>query len=310
MKLSIVTTLYKSAAHIEEFHRRASAVAQEYAGDDYEIIMVDDGSPDNSLEIAIRLTENDSHLKVIELSRNFGHHKAIMTGIMHAQGEEVFLIDVDLEEEPEWLIPFAEEKKRQGADVVYGVQKRRKGGWFERWSGGLYYKIFNALCNIDHPVNPITVRLMTKKYVENLLLHLEQNIVFTCLCVITGFKQSAFVVTKKSSSQTTYSLSKKIALAFNTITSFSDSFLRLIFLAGLSISIFSFIFLLYMLYQKMVIDSVLDGWTSVMISVWFLSGVILLAIGIIGVYLSKIFVETKNRPYSIIRTTYTMRRIN
>ncbi len=305
MKLSIVTTLYKSALYIEEFHARVCAVARQYVGDAYEIIMVDDGSPDNSLEVAVRVAEQDSHVKVVELSRNFGHHKAMMTGLMQAQGEEVFLIDVDLEEEPEWLIPFAEEKAKSGADVVYGVQKSRKGGWFERWSGEAYYKVFNALTSIKHPVNPVTARLMSRDYVQALLLHQEQSIVFTCLCVITGFKQHALTVSKKSTSPTSYSFFKKISLVFNSLTSFSDVFLKIIFSAGLFISSFSFIFMLYIIGQKLFGDSTLDGWTSVMVSVWFLSGVMLLAIGIIGIYLSKIYMETKHRPYSIVRKIHT-----
>ena len=106
MKLSIVTTLYQSGVHISEFHKRISSVAQRLVGDDYEIILVNDGSPDNSLDLAIKLTEQDSHISVVDLSRNFGHHKAMMTGLAHAEGKRVFLIDSDLEEEPEWLLTF------------------------------------------------------------------------------------------------------------------------------------------------------------------------------------------------------------
>ena len=106
MKLSIVATLYQSAAHIIEFHQRASAAARQLAGEDYEIVLVNDGSPDNSLELVIQLTEEDSHTVVVDLSRNFGHHKAMMTGLEHSQGERVFLLDSDLEEEPEWLHEF------------------------------------------------------------------------------------------------------------------------------------------------------------------------------------------------------------
>lgn len=106
MKLSIVATLYQSAPHIKEFYVRVSAVAQQLVGDDYEIVLVNDGSPDDSLDIAIQLTDTDDHVVVVDLSRNFGHHKAMMTGLAYAKGEQVFLIDSDLEEEPEWLISF------------------------------------------------------------------------------------------------------------------------------------------------------------------------------------------------------------
>ncbi len=132
MKLSIVTTLYNSAAYISTFYQRVSAVARQLAGEDYEIIMVNDGSPDNSVELAVQLTETDSHVVVIDLSRNFGHHNAMRAGLEHSCGEQVFLIDSDLEEEPEWLLSFSDQMVAEKCDVVYGVQKERKGNWFER----------------------------------------------------------------------------------------------------------------------------------------------------------------------------------
>ena len=145
MKLSIVTTLYKSSPYIDEFYARISKEAQKIT-DDYEIIFVDDGSPDDSLQKAVALYEKDSKVKVIELSRNFGHHKAIMTGLSHAKGEFVFLIDSDLEEEPELLGKFWEElHKEKELDVVFGVQESRKGGWFEKFTGGLFWKLINFM---------------------------------------------------------------------------------------------------------------------------------------------------------------------
>ena len=162
MKLSIVTTLCYSPDYVNEFYERVSKEAKKIT-DDYEIIFVDDGSSDDSLQKAVALYEKDIKVKVIELSRNFGHHKAIMTGLSYAQGDFVFLIDSDLEEEPELLGKFwAEMQKDDTVDVVYGVQKKRKGGWFERWSGEIYYKIVNKLGNMTIPKNIITARLMKK----------------------------------------------------------------------------------------------------------------------------------------------------
>ena len=187
MKLSIVATLYQSAPHIHEFHQRASAVAQELAGDDYEIVLVNDGSPDNSLDLAVQLAEDDRHLVVVDLSRNFGHHKAMLTGLSHAKGDQVFLIDSDLEEEPEWLLEFERQLERDSCDVVYGVQSKRKGGWFERISGWLFYKIFNVLTDTKVPANMVTARLMTRRYLDALLLHGERALSIGGLYVITGF---------------------------------------------------------------------------------------------------------------------------
>ena len=127
MKLSIVTTLYQSSAHVFEFCQRARAAAEDYVCDDYEIILVNDGSPDDSLILAKDILNKNDKVKIVDLSRNFGHHKAMMTGMAHAKGELVFLIDSDLEEEPEWLETFAKQMKQDRCDVVYGVQERRKG---------------------------------------------------------------------------------------------------------------------------------------------------------------------------------------
>ena len=123
MKLSIVATLYRSAPHLREFHQRATQAASALAGNDYEIVLVNDGSPDNSLDMAVELTKQDPHVVVVDLSRNFGHHKAMLAGLTYARGERVFLIDSDLEEEPEWLGDFAQTMARESADVIYGVQE-------------------------------------------------------------------------------------------------------------------------------------------------------------------------------------------
>ncbi|MGO9314985.1 MAG: glycosyltransferase family 2 protein [Syntrophobacteraceae bacterium] len=304
MRLSIVATLYQSAPYITEFYQRASAAAKQLVQDDYEIVLVNDGSPDNSLDIAVQLTESDSHVVVVDLSRNFGHHKAMRAGLEHSSGETVFLIDSDLEEEPEWLISFSEQMVADKSDVVYGVQKERKGGWFERWSGSVYYAILNWLLNIDHPRNIITTRLMTRRYVNALLSHKESETVISCLWVITGFKQCHQVITKHSTSSTTYGISKKLNHLVNVITSFSEVPLKLIFLCGVSVFCGALVCTSILIVNRVVRSQSVAGWTSLMVSVWLLGGMIISFIGIIGIYLAKIFSETKQRPYVIIRHIY------
>lgn len=304
MKLSIVATLYQSAPYIAEFHRRATAVARQFAGDDYEIVLVNDGSPDNSLDLAIQLTEADGHIVVVDLSRNFGHHKAMMTGLGHAKGARVFLIDSDLEEEPEYLTSFAAKMERDASDVVYGVQEKRKGGWFERWSGEAYYSVFNFLADIEHPRNIVTARLMTRRYVDALLKFQEREMVISCLWVITGFKQSSQVVKKHMTSATTYSLTRKIEHLTNSITSFSAVPLRLIFYTGVIIFACALLYAGYLVFHKLVLATPMDGWTSVMVSIWLLGGMIISFVGLIGIYLSKVFSETKQRPSTIVRQIY------
>ncbi|WP_419767390.1 glycosyltransferase family 2 protein [Arcobacter sp.] len=301
MKLSIVTTLYKSSLYINEFYERISNEATKITLD-YEIIFVDDGSPDESLQKAVSLYEKDAKVKVIELSRNFGHHKAIMTGLSHAKGEFVFLIDIDLEEEPELLSKFwGELYKKKDIDVVYGVQESRKGSWFEKFSGEMFYKIFNFFSGTKIPKNFLTVRLMNHRYVSNLVSFQEKEVVFSILTVLTGFKTKELVVKKLDHSPTTYSSFSKIKLLFNVITASSSRPLWLAFNFGLFITVSSLVYILFLVYRKVVHNIGIDGWTSVMVSISFFGGIIILFLGIIGIYLANIFTEVKNRPLTIVK---------
>jgi putative glycosyltransferase len=304
MKLSVVATLYRSARHLPEFHARATEAARQFAGSNYEIVLVNDGSPDDSLALAIALTRSDPHVIVVDLSRNFGHHKAMVAGLEQSRGEHVFLIDSDLEEAPELLKDFAAAMASETADVVYGVQETRKGNWFERWSGALYYTVFNYLAHIDHPRNIVTARLMSRRYVDALLQFREREMVISCLWVIAGFKQHAFPVRKLHGSDTTYNLPKKIAHATNAITSFSEAPLRLIFYTGLVIFTGALLYAAYLVVFKLFLATPMDGWTSVMVSIWLLGGMIISFVGVIGIYLSKVFIETKQRPFTIVRDVH------
>jgi putative glycosyltransferase len=302
--ISIVSTLYMSAEHLNEFYQRARRAAEACVGDDYEILLVNDGSPDNSLELAVALATADAHLSVIDLSRNFGHHKAMMTGLAHARGKLIFLIDSDMEEEPELLSAFSERLRREKADVIYGVQESRKGKFFERWTGRWFYSIFNALTGLGLPENISVVRLMTRRYVEALLRHDEREIFFVGLCHIAGFDQRPQPIVKLYAGKSTYSIRRKLSLLVNSITSFSNAPLYAIFYTGSFISIIAAAGIAYLLVRWLFLDMPPDGWTSVMASVWLIGGLIMSFVGIIGIYLAKVFSETKKRPYTIVRHIY------
>jgi putative glycosyltransferase len=304
MKLSIVTTLYKSEAFIADFHRRAGAAARAAVGDDYEIVVVNDGSPDRSLELATALVPADPHVVVVDLSRNFGHHKAMMTGLSYARGERVFLVDSDLEEEPEWLAPFTAEMERQGCDVVYGVQRSRKGGAFERLSGRWFYRLFRAVTGLELPENIVTARLMSRRYVEALLRHDEREVFLAGLWLITGFDQRPLPVDKHDSSETTYTFRRKVSIAVESITSFSNAPLKAIFYLGAGISAAAGAYTAWLVLRWFLHARPPDGWTSVMASIWLLGGLVISFIGVVGIYLSKIYSETKRRPYTIVRQVY------
>ena len=303
MKLSIVTTLYKSSAYITEFYDRATRVAAAVTSD-YELVFVNDGSPDDALEKAVALHRRDTHVRVLDLSRNFGHHKAMMTGIEHARGDLVFLLDVDLEEQPEWLDEFRRVMEQTGADVVYGVQTRRKGGAFERLSGTIFYKGFNAL--LDHPIpeNSVTARLMTRRYVDSLITHRDREMTMAPLWAMTGYEQVPVGVEKKSRGETSYGVRRRIAALVDNITSFSNRPLVYIFYLGSFIMFASACAAAVLIWKTEHGEVGVPGWPTLIVSIWFLGGITIFCLGVIGVYLSKIFTETKDRPYTIVRADY------
>lgn len=298
--------MYMSSKYLREFYERCQYAAQSVVGDNYEIILVNDGSPDNSLDVALALHKQNNRVIVVDLSRNFGHHKAMMTGMNYAHGERVFLIDCDLEEPPEVLGDWWDRlDKNQNLDVVYGVQSSRKGGWFERISGNLFYAIINMFSPVKLPANVVVARLMTARYVSALVNYRDQELYLFGVLVFAGFEQEGVVLTKKDKGSSTYTLIKRLSLSLNAITSFSNYPLYAIFYLGVTISILSFAYIGYLITLKLFFpEQGVMGWTSLAVSIWAVGGFILTALGVIGIYLAKIFTETKPRPQTIVRQIY------
>jgi putative glycosyltransferase len=305
-KISVVTTMYYSAKYLPEFYERVRRAA-EATGQQYEFIFVNDGSPDNSLSVALQLRDENPGVTVVELSRNFGHHKAIMAGLREAKGDLVFLIDCDLEEQPELLIEFFSKMQETESDVVFGVQNTRKGKWRERIFGQVFYKVFNHFADRRIPENIIMARLMTSSYVQELIRYDEQEFFLGATFMEVGFRQVPVYVDKKDKGSSTYSLSKKVALMVNAITSTSNKPLIYVFYFGALISFISFVFIVGLLIRHFFIEKLLTGWPSLIVSIWFLSGLIILCIGLLGIYLSKIYMETKHRPTVVVRKRYDAR---
>ena len=304
VRLSIVATLYRSEPFVQEFYRRSVAAAEAFGGP-FEIVLVNDGSPDASLELAMALSESDPRVRLIDLSRNFGHHKAMMTGLAHARGELVFLIDSDLEEDPGWLARFHRTLVEEQADVVYGINGRRQGTWWERLTGWLFYAVFNLMLDPPLPRNVVTARLMTERYVRQLIRHEDRELCIAALWVITGFKQVGIGVDKsRRPNASTYGTPERFALAVNLLTSFSTRPLMYIFYLGCAIMASAMAAAAYLIWRAVRNDIGVAGWASVMVSVWFLGGVTILCLGVIGLYVSKVFMEAKRRPYTVIRAEY------
>jgi len=304
MQLSIVTTLFQSAPYVDEFYRRVRTEAEKIASA-LEFVFVNDGSTDRSLEAALDLQKQDGRILVVDLSRNFGHHKAMMSGLEHAKGDLVFLIDVDLEEPPEILGTFFDSLNKENADAVYGVQSPRHGPWLTRTLANLFYWMFEILSDYRIPPHSLTARLMTRRYVDELVRHKEHLSNMIGLWELTGFKQVAVGVRKSPfKGTTTYTFRRKLAEAFYAITAFSSKPLRLIAYLGLLVTALSAIWAIVLVIGYFVFGISTTGWTSLIVSISLFSGLILFCQGIIAAYLAVIFIETKNRPYTVIRKIY------
>jgi len=301
--LSIVTTLYRSQRYIERFYTEACRIA-DAIGLSFEVVFVNDGSPDDSLEVARALHNRDRRVKLIDLSRNFGHHPALMAAIAYASADLVYVTDVDLEEPMDFLRTCYERFQQGDCDVVYGYQVKRRGTWLTRVTGEVFWKAFNFLCSTKLPRNPVTARLMSKRYVASLLEHHEHDPYIMGLWSSTGYTQIGLPIEKQYSGYSTYSMLRRTSLALNSIVSFSNRPLLLSAGIGLVICLLASLYVIFLTGQWLILGNPIEGWTSLIVSVWFLGGINLFFIGLVGLYVSKIFTEVKGRPNVIVRQVY------
>jgi putative glycosyltransferase len=229
----------------------------------------------------------------------------MMTGLNHARGDLCFLIDSDLEEDPALLGALLDKMQSTDSDVVYGFQETRKGDLVESTGGKIAWYWINKLYSINIPLNHCTVRLMRREYVDALLLHRESNTVIGGLWVITGFRQVGMPIAKGHRKESSYSLLLRVASFLNGITSFSTVPLNLMVMFGMAVSLVSFAVGIFVILEKL-LHNTAAGWASLIVSIWFTGGMIIFCLGVIGIYVSRIFVETKNRPYTIVRRLHSI----
>ena len=307
MTLSVVTTLYKSKTYLEVFLKEIISSIETIEVMDYELIFVNDGSPDDSVEYLLERKKDISQIKVIDLSRNFGHHYAIQAGLNYASGEYVFLIDNDLETPPSVLVDYYNEIIiDKNLDVVYGYQEARKGNFIEKKAGSVFWVLINKLSDTKIPHNILTERLMTKQYVNELLRLQDANLFMGGMMYWVGFNQKGIPVKKgQREGASTYSIKRRAELMLQAITSFSGKPLEWLFYIGISISFFSFLFLIYLATQKIIHqDEVQLGWTSIVAINVLILGIISTFLGLIGIYIYKIFRQVQGRPNVIIKKIY------
>ncbi len=298
--ISFVATLYRSELYVMEFITRCAAAAQDM-GEPFEIVLVDDGSPDNSLAVAIEALSTHPTLRIVELSRNFGHHAAMLCGLEQTQGDLVFLLDSDLEEDPSWLGQFYSAMLLSGADVIYGVQQERRERGLSRVASRTFYNLRRRLLDGQMPQDVTTARLMRREYVDALLTHRERTTPILDLWVRTGFRQEPFPVVKGRSSPTTYSLGTRASLFLDTFVVGSGKMLVASSLAGIVVVAGSLAIAITLLVRWAAFSRPSPGWTSVMLAVLFLGGGILFTVSLIGLNLKRVADEVRRRPRTIIR---------
>jgi dolichol-phosphate mannosyltransferase len=301
--ISVVIPAYNEAGNIELIAKKVSDQLKKTAS--YEIIFVDDGSSDLTLEEIKKVATMDSSVKFISFSRNFGHQKALKAGLDHANGDCVISMDADLQHPPE-LISKLIEKWREGYNIVITIRKDLQNiGFIKKLTSRLFYKVINMISNLDIPLGAADFRLLDRKVVDELKKFNENWLFIRGIISWLGYNQTfiEYTIQNRQFGQSKYSFKKMISFALQGITSFSIIPLRASIMAGLFISFCSFLYTVYALFDKFYFKTTVPGWTSILISVLFLGGIQLIFLGVIGEYLGKMFIETKRRPNYIIKET-------
>lgn len=299
--LSVIIPVYKAENCLDELYRRLSA-ALGGIDENFEIVLVEDCGGDNSWQKITELAARDPRVRGIQFSRNFGQHYGITAGIDHCNGDWVVVMDCDLQDRPE-EIPRLYAKAQEGYDVVLARRGERQDPLLKRFTSWLFYKVFSYLADIEYDGQTGNFRIMSRKVVENLRTVREQLRFFGGLVQWLGFPTASIEVehAERHEGESTYTYAKLWKLASETIIAYSDKPLRLAVRFGFLMAFLSFCYGLYILIRSMFYSVPIMGWSSLIVSLYFIGGIIISILGIIGIYLGKTFDESKKRPLYIVR---------
>lgn len=298
--ISFVSPVYRAEKILDKLVAEIQA-AMQLIGVAYEIVLVDDRSPDNSWMVMKKLSENIPQVKSIRLSRNFGQHPAIMAGLSQASGEWVVVMDCDLQDQPKEVVKLYQ-KAQEGYEVVLAKRQKRQDSFLKKMSSKLFSVVYSFFTDTHYDNEVANFGIYHKKVIKA-ILEISDSIKFFPLFVkLVGFNSTSVVVehAEREEGNSSYSLSKLLSLAFNTIISFSNKPLKLFVKFGIAISMISFLLGMYDIYLTITGQIAVLGYSSIIVSIWFLSGIIITTIGVTGIYVGKIFDQTKNRPTFII----------
>lgn len=304
MKISVVTPAYKCSECIEELYRRLKATFDKMSIDDYEIIYINDASPENDWEIISEIAKKDSKVKGINLSRNFGQHNAITAGLDYALGDYIVVMDCDLQDQPE-EIPKLYNKLKEGYDVVFGRRYERKDKFFKKLSSKLFNMVFTYLTDTKVDKSVANFSIIKKNVAYEYRKMKEKNRDYGLFIKWLGFNRSYVNIehgaSKRRASKSSYTLKKMLNLAFDNIIAHSNKPLKISIKLGFIIVAIDIVYTIILFYKYFRYGTKITGWTSLMVSIWFFFGLVLANLGIIGVYVGKIFDEVKERKNYIVK---------
>ncbi len=302
-KISVVIPMYYEEKVAKECYKRVSSCLNKIENYENEIIFVNDGSKDKTLEILEEIAKKNKNVKIISFSRNFGHQAAVTAGLKYVTGDAIVIMDADLQDPPE-LIPEMIKLWEDGNEVIYGKRKSREGeSAFKLLTAKMFYKALNSLSDVEIPKDTGDFRLVDKKVVQTINEMPEHNKFLRGLFSWVGYKQIAYEYERKErfAGETKYPLSKMLKLASDGIISFSKKPLKIMGTIGIFSIVISILILIYTIVSYIFkLNHLSAGWTSIMITVTFFSGVQLLSMWILSEYVGRIYDESKNRPQYII----------
>lgn len=298
---SIIIPIYNEEQTLPELHSRLTDVLAAFDAP-VEVILVDDGSKDESYKLMMEIRSKDSRFKIVRLSRNFGHQIAISAALDATRGDAVILMDGDLQDPPE-ILPQMIEHWKAGAQVVYTVKKSRREDPVKRFAFKLFYRILNVLSTIDIPMDAGNFSLLDQSVVKVIRKMPERHRYLSGLRAWIGFKQVGITYDRgpRFAGKPQMSLRRLVHLALDGIFSFSNAPLRVAVYVGFCSALISFVGGLFVIYEKLFTDRAILGWTSTIVSITFLGGMILMTLGVIGEYIGRIYDEVKQRPLYVIR---------
>jgi polyisoprenyl-phosphate glycosyltransferase len=302
-QLSIVVPCFNEEGCLPALHERLGAAARAAVGEDYEILLVNDGSRDSSWAMMQSMVQADPHLIAVNLSRNHGHQLALTAGLDLCRGETILIIDADLQDPPELLPEMMKMMRREGADVVYGVRRSRLGETaFKRGTAHAFYRLLSRATEVDIPVDAGDFRLMSRRALDALLAMPEQARFIRGMVAWIGFKQLPFTYDRQErfAGETKYPLKKMMRFALDALTGFSSAPLKLASHAGLWLSFGSVLLVLYIAYAWLAGHSI-QGWTSLMLVVVVLGAIQMFVLALMGEYIGRLYNEAKRRPLYIVQ---------